>query len=70
MTLYSVNVSLLKVKNKPSSDNYGVGLKRRMVVKRVGPPVTCKGKQWVHIETVNKPVVNGYVQVKYLVKIS
>jgi hypothetical protein len=71
MTLYSVNVSLLKVKSKPSDDvSKSVSLKRGMVVKRIGPPVTYKQDQWVHIETVNKPIVNGYVQAKYMVKIS
>jgi len=71
MMLYSVNVSMLKVKSKPSDEtSKNVSLKRGSVVKRIGPPVTYKQDQWIHIETVNKPIVNGYVQSKYMTKIS
>lgn len=61
----SVNVSLLEVRKKPSIPSK-IGLNRDTVVKTSGPPIKYKDELWIRIETVNQPVVSGYVMQKYL----
>lgn len=41
-------------------------LKRGTVVKVSGPPSTYKNEAWSLIETVERPIVKGYVKSKYL----
>lgn len=60
-----INVSSIEVRRKPSmpSKTY---LKRGTVVKVSGPPSTYKNEAWSLIETVERPIVKGYVKSKYL----
>ena len=60
-----VNVSLIEVRRKPSMPSK-TNLKRGTVVKTSGPPVTYKGESWSLIQTLEAPIVKGYVQDRYL----
>ena len=63
-----INVSRLEVRNKPSEPSK-IGLDRGTIVETSGPPIKCKGEEWMKIVTVNKPTVTGYVPRKYLSEI-
>lgn len=62
--LYLVNVSSLEVRSNKDTPSK-VSLKRDTIVQ-----ITKNTKQaWVHVQTVSKPVIAGYVLKKYLKKV-
>lgn len=65
--MYMINVSLLEVRSKPSISSK-VTLKRGTMVKVVGPPATYKHNTWIHIQTLDEPIIDGYVLQKYILK--
>ena len=66
--MYISNVSLLEVRKKPK-DPSKIIIKRGTAIKIVGPPITCNHEVWIHIQTIENPIIDGYVLKKYIIKI-
>lgn len=68
MDLYIIDVSSLKIQQEPDKDSK-VYLKRGTIVKHTGESIKFKSKEWIQIQTINKPIIKGYVPKRFLKKV-
>ena len=63
--LYRISVSLLQIRKEPSEPSR-VQLSKDTIVKDLKHDRQHKKEPWALVETVLEPVIQGYVQKKYL----
>jgi len=65
---YIISVSSLNIRKDPKTESR-INLKKDTLVKETGKRKQYRKDEWIEIVTISEPIIQGYVNKKYLRKI-